>query len=219
VAQSRKISLLVIALLVLLVGTLAFSYVAVDRQQEFQQKLYKEADRAVQIAWELESIANDLRITKRGFLLSGEQELLKTFFEDIGRFNVVLKEAQELVAKDAEQVARLKRIDTAMTRWVEESARPEIQKRMDLDAGRATVGDIELMIKAGTGQAFSDNAKQEFDLLISALKENARAQNLRAQREALVLRIVLSIAFFAALSALVAVITLAVTQRSRGKRD
>ena len=93
------------------------------------QNLVEETSRAVASAGRLQTITMEMQSAKRGFLISGSDDLLQPFAEARAAYRQEMERLKEIVSDNRSQVRRLEEVDAFVNRWIETVAVAQIEAR------------------------------------------------------------------------------------------
>jgi methyl-accepting chemotaxis protein len=114
---------------------------------------------------------------ERGFLLTGDDAFLEPLSTGKAAFTEHLEKARSLTADNAAQQQRLAQIRQLQEGWLTGWVNPMVTLRREVNAGRATLGQIDSAVTTARG-------KQSVDGMRALLAEaNAEEQALLVQRE------------------------------------
>ncbi|MGC3998677.1 MAG: CHASE3 domain-containing protein [Anaeromyxobacter sp.] len=89
---------------------------------------------------------------QRTFLLTGSEQFLSGYKGGQKSFAEAMEGARKAVAGNAEQIARLDKIQALADRFLKEAADKEIEKRREMNRGDATMEDVGWAVKTSTGR-------------------------------------------------------------------
>ena len=125
-------------------------------------------DRVIGNTTEAMKLSIDLETGMRGYLLTGEERFLDPYELAKPRILAELRNLQDLVGDNPQQVDRLKRLEALQTEWSTYA-----QSMIDL---QRSSGDYRAAVKAGRGKRLTDEIRKEYEGIINS------EQQLRASR-------------------------------------
>ncbi|HWP35375.1 MAG TPA: CHASE3 domain-containing protein, partial [Thermodesulfobacteriota bacterium] len=126
----------------------------------------------------------DMETGERGFLVTGKEEFLEPYIRGKAEFPVELSELRKQVSDNPEQVERLRRVETLVERWDREAGSPEIAKRREVNAGRASLAEVAALLEAKTGKGLMDELRRILDEFQSTEQKLLQVRQARAQEAA-----------------------------------
>ena len=136
-----------------------------------------------------ESLAKGIRIQThvinmqtaiRGFLLSGNQALIRPYENGKSFFYSEIKQLQKTFSDDPAQVKKLNLLERIINKWIKESIDPAIAMRNQVGSGSRSLSDIEALVKQGKG----DKLYKAFFKISSALNDSKRILMKERQKSA-----------------------------------
>jgi PAS domain S-box-containing protein len=124
----------------------------------------------------------------RGFLLSGDEQLLQPYATSGPVYTVRVGDLQAELADDPQEVARWQELKERIAGWQQEVAEPTIQLRRDAIAGRATLDDVAARESAGETQRRLDSALTDMADAITLQQAQLAEQGQRADEASSVLQ-------------------------------
>ncbi|KTC43647.1 chemotaxis protein CheY [Pseudomonas fluorescens ABAC62] len=118
-------------------------------------KWVEHTDRVINNLNESSKLTVDLETGMRGFLITGDEHFLDPYEVAKPRIIADLRNLQELVADNPQQVDRLKRLEAMQAEW-----NSYAQSMIDLQRDK---GDVSAAIKAGRGKRLTDEIRKEYD--------------------------------------------------------
>jgi len=186
-------SILGILLLLILV-----SYLAIDREHSARGTAAVSLQEIQMIeAMRFQMMQN--RLSLRNFLLSGNQRDETTELKGISQLSDMLKEAQSKTAYDQLR-STYASIEATEHSWVEEFAKPLIDKRHQMDAGQATLSDLHATYLQRSPGNWVTSEVKELDEAERVIRKELDASEAAANTAAKVSAILLTVGtIFAAL--------------------
>ena len=93
------------------------------------QDLVEDTYRTVASAGRLQTLMIEMQSSKRGFLISGDEDLLQPFEETKSAYKQEMENLKGMVSDNRPQVRRLEEVDALVARWIETVAVPQIETR------------------------------------------------------------------------------------------
>ena len=90
------------------------------------QDLVEETYQTIALASRLEIFTIEMQNAKRGFLISGEEELLQSFEAARKGYRQGMEKLKEAVSSNRRQVGRLEEVDSLVNTWIDTVAVPQI---------------------------------------------------------------------------------------------
>ncbi|HYW58095.1 MAG TPA: response regulator [Polaromonas sp.] len=130
-------------------------------------------ERAISSANQIAKLGADMEASMYGFLVTGEEPLLRPF--EIGKPRIAAETASlaELVRDNQPQVARLRRIAALQTQWNEFAQNIVDLRRKDLD--------YQAPVKSAGGKSLADEIRQEFTAFINIEERSLQERNALAR--------------------------------------
>ncbi|MCS0583709.1 methyl-accepting chemotaxis protein [Massilia pinisoli] len=136
----------------------------------------------LEVLLEIDQIATSVlqvQSSARGYLLTGNEALVAPIHTDYATARAHLKRIQALTVDNAQQQDRLRRLDTLLSTWMEQSVTPQIESRRSAGAaGTVNVSArIEATVLAGTSSigavrgVLDDVEAEENRLLVQRQKD------------------------------------------------
>ncbi|WP_421555764.1 response regulator [Pseudomonas kitaguniensis] len=116
-------------------------------------------DRVINNLNESSKLSVDLETGMRGFLITGDEHFLDPYEVAKPRIIAELRNLQELVADNTQQVDRLKRLEALQAEWNKYA-----QSMIDL---QRESGDFRGAVKAGRGKRLTDEIRKEYQDAVS----------------------------------------------------
>ncbi|WP_338514835.1 response regulator [Pseudomonas poae] len=154
-------------------------------------------DRVINNLNESSKLTVDLETGLRGFLITGDEHFLDPYEVAKPRIIGDLRNLQELVADNPQQVDRLKRLEAMQGEWNKYA-----QSMIDLQRNS---GDYRSAVKAGRGKGLTDAIRQEYADAVAMEQQFRIARNKDVTRTTIV-SVVLYLAFVLGLSGFLAYI-------------
>ncbi len=117
---------------------------------------------------ELELLIVDMETGERGFLLTGGENFLQPYTEAVDTFATNSQQILQLVRDNSEDYARVQEIISLKDDWLENVAKPMIQRRQAIngklisDANLGAFNDIVNIVASGTGKERMDKIRTKF---------------------------------------------------------
>ncbi|MES2954262.1 MAG: CHASE3 domain-containing protein, partial [Pseudomonadota bacterium] len=133
----------------------------------------EQAERAISSANQIAKLGADMEASMYGFLVTGEEPLLKPF--EIGKPRIAAETATlaELVRNNQPQVSRLRRIVALQTQWNEFAQNIVDLRRKDLD--------YQAPVRSAGGKSLTDEIRREFAEFISIEERLLQERNAQAR--------------------------------------
>ena len=133
----------------------------------------EQAERAISSANQIAKLGADMKASMYGYLVTGEEQLLRPF--EIGKPHIAAETASlsELVRNNQPQVARLRRIAALQTQWNEFA-----QKIVDL---RRKELDYQAPVRSAGGKSLADEIRQELTEFIRLEERLLQERNAQAR--------------------------------------
>lgn len=154
-------------------------------------------DRVINNLNESSKLTVDLETGMRGFLITGDEHFLDPYEVAKPRIIADLRNLQELVADNPQQVDRLKRLEALQIEWNNYA-----QSMIELQ--RAS-GDFRGAVKAGRGKRLTDEIRKEYEDAV-AMEQQFRITRNQEVTRTTVLSVALYLAFVLGLSGFLAYI-------------
>jgi CHASE3 domain sensor protein len=181
-----------LAVIILVIALLILSYLFVAMRSVFDDARAVGRDAtAVKNTLLLKKLVLEMQSSKRGFMLSGEEEFLEPYIAAENEFGMVI-DAELSAEKSVARRAQFERIQQLMEQWVRESARPEIQRRRDVNIGRANLGELELMARSHVGDDIMEQVRIELRKLSTSDEQQLAEKFAKLERQAENLKLVLA---------------------------
>ncbi|MBI6908246.1 response regulator [Pseudomonas palleroniana] len=126
-------------------------------------------DRVINNLNETSKLTVDLETGMRGFLITGDEHFLDPYEVAKPRIIADLRNLQELVSDNPQQVDRLKRLEALQIEWNQYA-----QSMIEMQ--RAS-GDYRGAVKAGRGKRLTDEIRQEYDNAVAMEQQFRIARN------------------------------------------
>lgn len=152
-------------------------------------------DRVINNANEAAKLTVDLETGMRGFLITGDEHFLDPYEVAKPRIISELRNLQQLVADNPEQVDRLQRLESLQNEW-------NNYAQMTIDLRRQN-GDYRSIVQAGRGKRLTDETRKEYDAFITMERQLRVNRNEEVSRTT-VLTVSLYLLFVLGLSAILA---------------
>ncbi len=154
-------------------------------------------DRVINNLNETSKLTVDLETGMRGFLISGDEHFLDPYEVAKPRIIADLRNLQELVADNPQQVDRLKRLEALQIEWNQYA-----QSMIEM---QRTNGDYRGAVKAGRGKRLTDEIRREYDDAV-AMEQQFRITRNEDVTRTTVISVTLYLAFVLGLSGFLAYI-------------
>jgi CheY-like chemotaxis protein/CHASE3 domain sensor protein len=152
-------------------------------------------DRVINNLNESSKLTVDLETGMRGFLITGEEHFLDPYEVAKPRIIADLRNLQELVADNPQQLDRLKRLEALQNEWNNYA-----QSMIDMQRHS---GDYRSAVKAGRGKRLTDEIRKEYDDAVAMEQQFRLSRNEQVTR-ATVISVTLYLAFVLGLSGFLA---------------
>ncbi|MGY2373072.1 response regulator [Pseudomonas sp. SDO524_S393] len=160
-------------------------------------KWVEHTDRVINNLNESSKLTVDLETGLRGFLITGDEHFLDPYEVAKPRIIADLRNLQELVSDNPQQVDRLKRLEAMQVEW-----NTYAQSMIDL---QRSSGDYRGAVKAGRGKRLTDEIRREYDDAVAMEQQFRIARNDDVTRTT-VISVTLYLAFVLGLSGFLAYI-------------
>jgi signal transduction histidine kinase/CHASE3 domain sensor protein len=110
-------------------------------------------------AYQLQKLLVDMETGERGFLITGQEEFLKPYYEAINKFDTLLETEKRLVSDNLDQVAILEKIGLLHDEWIQKAALPEIATRREAGKATVTAKSLQEILKKGVGKGILDELR------------------------------------------------------------
>ena len=133
----------------------------------------EQAERAISSANQIAKLGADMQASMYGYLVTGEEPLLRPF--EIGKPRIAAETASlsELVVSNPSQVARLRRIAALQTQWNEFAQNIVDLRRKELD--------YQAPVRSAGGKSLTDEIQQEFTEFIRVEERLLQERNAQAR--------------------------------------
>ncbi|MBD9460089.1 response regulator [Pseudomonas sp. PDM05] len=152
-------------------------------------------DRVINNLNESSKLTVDLETGMRGFLITGDEHFLDPYEVAKPRIIADLRNLQELVADNPQQLDRLKRLEALQNEWNNYA-----QSMIDMQRHS---GDYRSAVKAGRGKRLTDEIRKEYDDAVAMEQQFRLSRNEQVTR-ATVISVTLYLAFVLGLSGFLA---------------
>lgn len=152
-------------------------------------------DRVINNLNESSKLTVDLETGMRGFLITGDEHFLDPYEVAKPRIIADLRNLQELVADNPQQLDRLKRLEALQSEWNNYA-----QSMIDMQRHS---GDYRSAVKAGRGKRLTDEIRKEYDDAVAMEQQFRLSRNEQVTR-ATVISVTLYLAFVLGLSGFLA---------------
>lgn len=120
----------------------------------------------------------DMETGMRGYLLTGDEEFLRPYKRGIQNFDSTIKQIQELVSNNPEQVKRLKELDKVHDEWQESVTRPAIDLRRKVVGGDKNMSYVVKLASYSKETKYVDEIRKRItDFKKVELDNMAKRQN------------------------------------------
>ncbi len=110
----------------------------------------------------------DMETGKRGFLVTGKEEYLEPYYAGKKSFNELIVQGKTLTSDNPTQVTRWQEVAKMEERWINESAKPEIQARKDVTKSGKGLENIAQMMANGNGKKYMDALRAKLKEIVDA---------------------------------------------------
>ena len=160
-------------------------------------KWVEHTDRVINNLNESSKLTVDLETGMRGFLITGDEHFLDPYEVAKPRIIADLRNLQELVADNPQQVDRLKRLEAMQDEWNKYA-----QSMIDM---QRQSGDYRGAVKAGRGKRLTDEIRKEYDDAV-AMEQQLRLTRNEDVTRTTVISVTLYLVFVLGLSGFLAYI-------------
>ncbi|MGY2397989.1 response regulator [Pseudomonas sp. SDO5271_S396] len=160
-------------------------------------KWVEHTDRVINNLNESSKLTVDLETGLRGFLITGDEHFLDPYEVAKPRIIADLRNLQDLVSDNPQQVDRLKRLEAMQVEW-----NTYAQSMIDL---QRSSGDYRGAVKAGRGKRLTDEIRREYDDAVAMEQQFRIARNDDVTRTTII-SVTLYLAFVLGLSGFLAYI-------------
>ncbi|HVO79858.1 MAG TPA: methyl-accepting chemotaxis protein [Terriglobales bacterium] len=185
------------AILLMVVVLFLVNYFAVQREHSAKAA----ATQALQLAEATDAVRFQMmqnRLYLSNYLLSGDTRELERMNEGVHTLNDKLVNTERLSNSDQQRTA-LQKVQLSEQSWAREFAAPLADKRREVDAGNATVAELQIFYLQKDASSWVKNATEYLDV---ADQENKRALDERRQSDETAATATIVIALFSTMLAL-----------------
>jgi methyl-accepting chemotaxis protein len=185
------------AILLMVVVLFLVNYFAVQREHSAKAA----ASQALQLAEATDTVRFQMmqnRLYLSNYLLSGDTREMERMNEGVRSLSDKLQSTERL-ANSEQQRAALQKVQQSEQNWAREFAAPLAEKRKDVDAGNATVAELQIFYLQKDASSWVKNATEYLDL---ADQENRRVLDDRRQSDETAATATIVIALFSTMLAL-----------------
>jgi methyl-accepting chemotaxis protein len=185
------------AILLMVVVLFLVNYFAVQREHSAKAA----SSQALQLAEATDTLRFQMmqnRLYLSNYLLSGDTREVERMNEGVSLLNAKLQSTARL-ANSEQQRAALQKVQQSEQTWAREFAAPLVDKRKDVDAGNATVAELQIFYLQKDASSWVKNATEYLDL---ADEENRRVLDDRRQSDETAATATIVIALFSTMLAL-----------------
>lgn len=185
------------AILLMVVVLFLVNYFAVQREHSAKAA----ASQTLQLAEATDAVRFQMmqnRLYLSNYLLSGDTRELERMNEGVHLLNDKLQSTQRL-ANSEQQRAALQKVQQSEQSWAREFAAPLAEKRREVDAGNATVAELQIFYLQKDASSWVKSATEYLDL---ADQENKRVLDERRQSDETAATATIVIALFSTMLAL-----------------
>lgn len=141
------------------------------------QDLVEDTYETMALASRLETFATEMQSAKRGFLISGDPELLQSFEEARKSFSQRMQSLKAAVSSNRGQVGRLEEVDSRVNTWIDTVALPQIEVRRKITSQEMPLETITSLIREGTkGRPLFRDMHRDLETFIEAERTARRQQ-------------------------------------------
>src|SRR5690349_5963385 len=159
----RKLYLTFGAVLAMVVMLFLVTFIAVRREHNAKAS----ATQALQLAEAMDKIKFQMmqnRLHLSNYLLSGDTQEVERMNEGIRSLADKIRLAEELTASD-QQHSALDQASQSELGWANEFAGQLVKKRRDVDAGNATVAELQIFYLQKDGNAWIKSTTEQLDIV------------------------------------------------------
>jgi CheY-like chemotaxis protein/CHASE3 domain sensor protein len=109
----------------------------------------------------------DMETGERGFLITGKDEYLESYYKGHEALDTHIAEAQQLVNDNPDQVIQVEKISKMVDIWIKNATQPAIQLRRDMNKNTNTIKDISALIETGIGKVSMDGLRNKLEEFIN----------------------------------------------------
>jgi methyl-accepting chemotaxis protein len=185
------------AILLMVVVLFLVNYFAVRREHSAKAA----ASQTLQLAEATDTVRFQMmqnRLYLSNYLLSGDTREVDRMSEGVHLLNDKLQSTQRLANSD-QQRAALQKVQQSEQSWAREFAAPLAEKRKEVDAGNATVAELQIFYLQKDASSWVKNATEYLDV---ADQENKRVLDERRQSDETAATATIVIALFSTMLAL-----------------
>lgn len=127
----------------------------------------------------------DMETGQRGFLLSGKEESLEPFIRGQKNYKENIKKLETLGGKSKGRhiIKRsLRRIILLTDQWLDETVKPEILARREVNKLTSTMEDVTTLIEKNTGKRIMDDIRYQMNIFKQREYELLKARKLESDR-------------------------------------
>ncbi len=119
----------------------------------------------------------DMETGLRGFMVTGDENYLEPYYNGNKTFAKKIKEGANLTSDNPTQVARWNNVKQLKAQWIENWAKPEIQKRKEIAKGSESMARFKKISARTLGKELFDGIRAK----LAVLDGKIRANNLKAK--------------------------------------
>jgi methyl-accepting chemotaxis protein len=125
----------------------------------------------------------DMEAGYRGFLLTGQEQLLEPYLAGRAVHDASLAHLEQLTTDNPQQTARWHTISQLIDAWMGEVTEPTIERRRRVASGEVPMSEILTAVAAGGGKTYTDQIREQFAQAI-AVEQALLVQRNAEQRAA-----------------------------------
>ncbi len=151
------------------------------------QDLVEETYQTIVLASRLEVFTVEMQNAKRGFLISGDEDLLQSFEEARKAYRQGMDRLKSAVSSNPRQVLRLEEVDSQVNTWIDTVAVPQIEARRRIAGQEAPADRAAALVKEGVkGRTLFREVHQKLESFVETQRnlrqEQTKENDLMAKR-------------------------------------
>ena len=133
----------VFALMIIIAGVMYNSTNSLIASQDLVEDTYQ----TIASVGRLRTITAEMQNAKRGFLITGDEELRQSFEEARNTYRQEMERLKTAVSSSRSQARRLEEVDSLVKTWIETVANPQIEARRKIANKEASAEEIAATVK------------------------------------------------------------------------
>jgi CheY-like chemotaxis protein/signal transduction histidine kinase/CHASE3 domain sensor protein len=180
----------VFAVMVIIAGVTYTSTSWLIASQDSVEETYQ----TIVLASRLEVLVVEMQNAKRGFLISGDEDLQQSFEEARKAYRQGMERLKSAVSSNSRQVLRLEEVDSQVNTWIDTVGLPQIEKRRKLSEQESTGAKATALIQEGVkGRTLFKDVHRKLETFIET-QRNLREQQSR-ENDVMATRSIASVIF------------------------